>query len=298
MSFSLGWSHLLLAAAAWFWISRKTKSGDRRLLRFFGAACIVLCLLTLQDAAWVWDHVPLLQNVEFPWRLLGPVTLCMAMLAAQWGRLLDAVPRWRTAALVAAMALLIIPNLSHLHSKQLVDVDLGFWTPRQLSLRGFESTTLAEVTPKWMQAPPPYTLAAATVRSGEAEIAAPLRTPLSWSSGVNAKVASTIEMSTAWFPGWEARIDGQSVPAGPAAPSGLMTFQVPPGVHTVQVMYGRTPLEKTAEWISIAALLLTILLARAMQVSGQVPRPLAPPGSPAPPGPPAMPGQKAKPVRK
>jgi hypothetical protein len=58
------------------------------------------------------------------------VTVCMALLIAQLSRLLPSLPpRWRTAAMAAAMALLIIPNLSHLHSKQLVDVDPDFWPP-------------------------------------------------------------------------------------------------------------------------------------------------------------------------
>ena len=79
----------------WIWISRRPKLGDRRLLRFFGAAALVLCILTLQDALWFWEQVPLLQNVQLPWRLLGPVAICMALVIAQLGRLLSRAPRWR-----------------------------------------------------------------------------------------------------------------------------------------------------------------------------------------------------------
>ncbi len=261
MSFALGWSHLLLAIVVWIWISRNPKLGDRRLFRFFGAAAILLCILMLQDSLWFWQQMPLLQNVQLPWRLLGPVSICMALMIAQLGRLLSqGPPRWRTAGMAAAMALLIAPNLSHLHSKQLVDVDLNFWTPQQLSLRGFETTTMAEATPRWMTGLPAYTPVAATVLSGDAEIRHPGRTPFSWTSPVNAKVASTIEINTAWFPGWEVRVDGQQAPAGPGTPSGLITFQIPPGEHLVEVHYGRTPPEKLAAGISIAALILAIVL--------------------------------------
>ena len=68
-------------------------------------------------------------------------------------------------------------------------------------------------------------------------------------------------MTTAWFPGWEVRVDGQPVPAGPGTPSGLITFQVPAGEHLVEVQYGRTAPEKIAAGISIAALILAIVLA-------------------------------------
>jgi hypothetical protein len=263
MSFSLGWSHLILVAVVWIWISRKPQLADRRLLRFFGASAILLCGLMLQDALWFWEQVPLLQNVNLPWRLLGPVSVCVAMVAAALGRLLGATPRWRVAGMVAAMALLIVPNLSHLHPKQSVDVDLSLWTPQQLSLRGFETTTMAEVTPRWITGLPAFTPLAATVLSGDARIERPGRTPFQWSSPVYEKSTSAIEMQTAWFPGWEVRVDGRPVPAGPGPLSGLITFQVPPGEHVVNVDYGRTAAEKAAAGISIAALLVGIWIGTA-----------------------------------
>jgi hypothetical protein len=261
MSFALGWSHLLLIVAAGVWIARKPQLGDRRIFRFFAVAATLLSILMLQDALWFWDQVPLLQNVQLPWRLLGPVAVCFALLVAQLGKLLEAVPRWRAAGIAAAMVLLIAPNLSHLHTKMPVDVDLYYWTPQQLSIRGFETTTMAEVTPKWMAGLPTYKPVAAQVLSGDAQIQSPARAPLFWTSKVTAKVPSTLEMTTSWFPGWEARVDGQAVNAGPGIPSGLITFQVPAGEHTVQVSYGRTTPEKIAAGVSAAALILILAMA-------------------------------------
>jgi hypothetical protein len=176
--------------------------------------------------------------------------------------LLSLAPRRRAMAMAAAMALLVVPNLSHLHPRELVDVDLNVWSPLQMALRGFETTTMGEVTPRRIAERPAYIGAAARVLSGDAEIQRQGRAPFSWSSPVNAEVASTIEMQIAWFPGWEVRVDGQPAHAGPAA-SGMLSFQVPAGAHTVDVEYGRTPLEKTAGGISIAALVLAIVLALA-----------------------------------
>ncbi len=261
MSFALGWSHLLLIVLVWIWIARYPTQVDRRLFRFFGNAAVLLCILMLQDALWIWQQVPLLQYVNLPWRLLGPVALCLAMLIAPLGQLLDSLPRWRNLGMAAAMALLIVPNLSHMHAGRVADVDLSFWTPGELALRGFETTTMSEVTPRWMPNVDAYTPAAARVISGNAEIGQLRRTPFYWSSPVNARVASTMEMQTAWFPGWEVRVDGQPVSAGPGTPSGLITFLVPAGEHFVEVEYGRTPTEKAAAGISIASLMVAIMLA-------------------------------------
>jgi hypothetical protein len=270
MSFALGWSHLLLVVVAWIWTSRKPGPGvrpgvrqiDRRFMRFFAIAGALLCVLMLENALWLWQHITLLQNVLFPWRLLGPVAVCTAVLIAPLGPLLWGLRRWRAAGIAATMAFLIVPNLSHLHPRQLADVDLAFWSPEQLAVRGFETTTGGEVTPRWMTGLPLYTPVAATVLSGEAVIRQLDRTPFTWSSPVNAKVASTIEMNTAWFPGWEVRVDGQPVPAGPGTPGGLITFQVPAGEHAVDAHYGRTSVEHAAAGSSILSLLIALLIAR------------------------------------
>ena len=88
--------------------------------------------------------------------------------------------------MAAALALLIIPNLSHtIVPRQLVDVDLSLWTPQRLALSRFETTTMAEVTPRWMAGSARVHSVAATVVSGDAAILRPGRTPFSWSSPVN-----------------------------------------------------------------------------------------------------------------
>ena len=199
----------------------------------------------LQDALWFWEQMPLLQNVQLPWRLLGPVAICMALLIAQLGRLLLSLPpRWRNLGMAAAMALLIVPNLVAPALQTVGGRGSCFLdAPAAIAARirdhhhGGGDAALDD--------------RAARIHTccgygafGRRRDPAPGRTPFSWSSPVRAKVASTIEMKTAWFPGWEVRVDGQPVPAGPGTPSGLITFQVPSGEHLVEVRYGRTALEK------------------------------------------------------
>jgi len=44
------------------------------------------------------------------------------------------------------------------------------------------------------------------------------------------------------FPGWSARVDGQKVAITPEDPSGLITFNIPAGMHQIEVNWGATPL--------------------------------------------------------
>src|SRR5262249_36504253 len=131
MSFALGWSHLLLVVIAGIWIVRRPGMVDRRWDRFFAASAVVFCLFLSQDAVWLWDHTPIMQYVEFPWRLLGPAAFCIALLVAALGPLISSMPRLRRAGYASAMALLIVPNLAHMQPKEFRDIDLALWTPQQ-----------------------------------------------------------------------------------------------------------------------------------------------------------------------
>jgi hypothetical protein len=210
----------------------------------------------LEDSVWLWDHLPLLPYVQFPWRLLGPAVVCVAMLAAAIGPALDSLGKWRGVALTAALALLIVPNLPHLRSPKAVDVDLSFWTPRELAVGGFETTTMGEVTPRWATALPPYHSVAAGVVAGTGLVRDLARTPFSWSGEVRARSETRVRVAFAYFPGWTVRVDGRPSEAAPARGSGLIEFAVPPGNHEVDVSFGRSAARRLGEAISLLALLM------------------------------------------
>jgi hypothetical protein len=261
MPFTVGWSHLLLAAGICIWaLSRwRDKPTERQLVWFFGAAALLACVLMLEDSDLVWRIVKPLQFVQLPWRLLGMVAICEAVLLGALGRALAELPRWRSAAFALALALLIIPNLSHLHAGSTDEVDPVFWTPAELARTGFETTTLGETMPRWMTAAPPFDPQLAVAATGAAEIKTLEHTPFFWSGEVDAKTPSSIRMRIAYFPGWSVSLDGQPAEAGPSTPWGLLTFSVPRGTHRAEVRWGNTPSRLAGNAISLVSL--AILLA-------------------------------------
>jgi hypothetical protein len=263
MSFALGWSHLLFAAVALVLAARFAKADDRHWLRFFALAGGILCFLMLRDAEWIWDGLPLLQYVEFPWRLLLPVAICLALLVAAFARVAERWPRYRAALFASAMALLIVPNLSHLAPRGSRDVDLTQWTPHQIAVRGIEMTTALEYTPRWAEVRPPYSAHIATVLDGDADVQQTRRTPISWSAQVAAHRPSAIQLAISYFPGWRVSVDGAEVQVKPMASTGQIRFDVPQGDHLVEVEWSRTGLLWLADGISLAALMALLLLARA-----------------------------------
>ncbi|MGC9394373.1 MAG: 6-pyruvoyl-tetrahydropterin synthase-related protein [Anaerolineae bacterium] len=59
-----------------------------------------------------------------------------------------------------------------------------------------------------------------------------------------------------YFPGWQVEIDGTPVAIAPEARTGLLTFNVPAGQHTIDVYFGMTPAWATAGIVSAVGLLL------------------------------------------
>ncbi len=69
-----------------------------------------------------------------------------------------------------------------------------------------------------------------------------------------------------YWPGWEARVDGQFVEVHPADGLGWVAFDLPKGEHTVELKLGDTDTRRTATIISIIALLITAALAQPWQL--------------------------------
>ena len=251
-SYGLGWGHLLVAALAW------SEARDRRWVPFFAAAAVIFCLLTLHPSAFVWDRLPLLQRIQFPYRLLGAAALCLAALAASTAATLAEFGRWRRAALVVALGLLTIPNLSHQAPAAYEVMDPGFWTPEYLAESGFETTTSGEFRPRWMTTLPPFATQPLRLISGEGQV-----------RGLQATVrsAATAELSTAYYPGWQVSVDGTPTATYPAEATGLIRFALTPGEHAIVLEWHRTWPRLAGEIMSLIALASLTFLVTAARVT-------------------------------
>lgn len=263
-SLSLGWSHLVLAAAAWWWWWRRRGSGERAALRWFTGAGLVLVALMLPGALWIWDHVSLLQYVEFPWRLLGVVNLCLALVVGSAGPAIERAGRRRAPWLRAgALALLILPNLSHARPEYRLEVEPLDWTPAEIARRGIAVTTKREFEPRWVERRTPRTGEAIRVVEGNASATLTRESPERWTGKVVAETSALLETEWFYFPGWTVRLDGERAGARPAAGSGLLRFPVPAGDHALELVFSKTRARTAAQIASVASLVLAgVALAR------------------------------------
>ena len=221
----------------------------------------MLCWMILPAAQPVWDRVRLLQYTAFPWRWLGPITVCIAMLVGSIGPRIARLARWRAVVFAGAMALLIVPNLPHLRPREFVDVDLSFWTPQQIASRGIEAIQPGGIQAALDAGPAGgANLRPAEIVSGNAQIEQTSRTPVSWSGVVTAKTPVTAQLSLAYFPEWRIQVDDMPVQSRPSDNVGLIRFDVPPGTHRVNIAWTRTAVSWIGDAVSLVALLLFAFL--------------------------------------
>ncbi|MBN1886541.1 MAG: hypothetical protein JW850_01070 [Thermoflexales bacterium] len=228
----------------------------------------------------LWDHLPLLPMVQFPWRFLSVQALFAAAASAF---LVERLPRWRPGVALAAAAALGLAVMLPLHPDrlqirasdvtverlqlyELFTANIGTtityeWLPRDVNPRLYTSELVAEPG-----APPRAFAVEGELLSADETSHRPTARTWQLTAGTNARLVFPL----LYWPGWSAAIDGVPAPVQPAHSSGRLALDVPPGSHTVVLRLDRTPLRLAAELVSLAALVVCVGLALAgfrLQVS-------------------------------
>jgi len=233
----------------------------------------------------VWDHVPYLPIVQFPWRFLTVQAVFTALATAQVAvrksqeggdKKQDTEYTTRNTQYIAVVLglLLVVTALANLHPTRLyiapADVtteklqlyemftaNIGTtiryeYMPRQVVPRLYTSDALIE----------PNQFMRAVTLEGDAAVsrsqAAPTRQVWHVTAG---PFGASVAFPLVWWPGWQATVDGKSTSIRPANSSGRVVLDLTSGNHTVVLSLGRTPLRAVAEGMSaIAAIGLLVLL--------------------------------------
>ncbi len=279
---SFGWAQLALAAIGVL-AYRRAENGEQRALIIAAAlATVALTLMALPISLPLWDNLPLIRFVQFPWRFVGRAMLPAALLAAALSssqlsihhqdtktrsNLSVFVPSWLFGVSVFT-ALLFTAPLSYPrlcptpHDLDMTDVfgyeratghigvdPLGAYLPRTVIERPAGSPLEAQ----YAAGGPIERFDTATLPDGAQVLDAqygPNRAALTISTPLD----FTATYLTFAFPGWRVWIDDRPVEIPPANPGGLITFDVPAGEHGIRVEFGDSPQRALADGSSLIAL--------------------------------------------
>lgn len=266
------------ATAAALWRLRRGKRPFGAVLAAT-AGVIGLGVLFLSTAAavWLWDLLPPLQGLQFPWRLLDVPAFCLSLAGGfvgvqgcrgagvQGRKPLSLAPLLlcSSAVLVAfanAVPTLYPPRIETLPQRpSLADVTAVQQTFGIIGLTAWGEYSSAQVG-AWPDGPPfagadrGATLAQKLRRDSLPPPAVRVLQANPWRAALHVTLDQdeTLTFAVHDFPGWRAVVDGVET-AVSADDQGRLQVVVPAGDHTVEIWFGRTPVRRAADGLSLLA---------------------------------------------
>lgn len=259
---NLGVAQWLLAGPATIAVIKKLEGGEEpgrgRMLAFFLTAGAALVWLMTRWSTPVWEFVPPMPYLQFPWRLLGPAALMVAICAAG-GLTLLRHRLWRRAATTLAFLFVILTALPLLYPPpwpsdfggtepaDIVDWEKGSQALGTTSTGDFLPATVEMIPPpmetlirSYRDDGPVDKVNRATLPDG-ARVDIVEHRPSYNRFHVSTPTRFVLRLYTFYFPGWRAYVDGERVEIEIARPEGFITLQVPEGTYDVVVRFEDTP---------------------------------------------------------
>lgn len=255
MSFQIGlvhWGVLALSLGLFAFYYRKIKG---KFIKVWLISSVVLFVLSLffqhNKSTFIWQAIPILGYVQFPWRFLALSVLFVTLAAIPAFSLIKGrLAKWLA---LAVIVLSLAVNIGYFHPEKYYSdsIDAHYVSKETLSV---DSRLPKDYLPVWVKVIKQEKITKPVVLAREAQISdfelVGTRARLTAVSPHGA----TIEVPVTYFPGWRVKINGQRVLVKPGDEMGLLAFAVPAGKSQVRIWFGNTPIRTASDLISLACL--------------------------------------------
>ncbi|MBI1282228.1 MAG: hypothetical protein GC179_29145 [Anaerolineaceae bacterium] len=242
-----------------------------RLALAWGVSAVFVIFLLLPVSIEFWLNVPLLGQLRFPGRVLRLGAVFFGLLGASSLLLLPG--RWMGWGAGLVSALIMISSLPMAYpSRELLDfnrLSAADFIRYEQDTYSFGGTSYDEFKPIWGDKIPydmPPDLAS--------YVSDPLHLSLKLDGQVNVRVSLVddthfqittpqpfeLHVRQFYFPGWTATIDGKPTDVFPDAEFGLLSLNVPAGVHLIALARTGTAVEQIAPWLSLVNVIIATTL--------------------------------------
>lgn len=264
MSFQVGLAHLVVFPLLLVVLYRNSTQKSTKVF-VLGLLIITLILLFLmldtKATKWVWRTFDALQIIDFPWRLLGMMTLVTALGIGMGSAY---VHRGLVAFLVV---LVILANRNHVRINQKLSFPDSYYRTYVK-----DTTHNQEFMPLWradIQEDVRFT-DRVSVEKGTAKISNVQHKAQHLRFTAEATQSTVLRINTLYFPGWQVYVDGRALTLhqelsvtsrdeeSKIHTDGLMHFTVLPGKHFVDVRLERTSVRLAGDLVSLFGVILSI----------------------------------------
>lgn len=216
---------------------------------------IISLFLMVPQSAFIWDKIMLLQNFQFPWRFLGVLVLTTSLLAACCFSL---VKKYKIVILIGIICVIFAFQWNYFHAQSYVQKPESWFTGI------WDGTTdTGESTPiwsiRWMEGAPAAPL---VVLDGQATVHILSRNSTIHTYTVDVVKPTVFMENTLYFPGWHIYVDGKEVNVQyqDFRYHGQMEFVIPPGKHSVVVLFTNTKVRRMGEIISVVSFCILMMV--------------------------------------
>jgi 6-pyruvoyl-tetrahydropterin synthase related domain len=263
MSFAIGPVHLCLIATVLLLRSRLRRRSTRAWLvgSFFLTLLLLSAFFTTHESLFIWESLPLLHPLVFPWRFLSLVTVSVAFLCGFPLLLVPPGNRWAANGVTATLlALLIVTALPHARPEAFQDLSEDSLSSQAILASNMSPSRDGFLAPNWVkqppQAPPAERL---TILSGQGNVTASMLVATNYEFRVDIADSARLRVNTFYFPGWTLYVDGVERPTDHTNLQGVMEFSLEPGLHSVVVRFEDTPVRQWATRFSLLSLFVLVL---------------------------------------
>lgn len=263
MSLKIGKLHLilgLLSIAALIYLYKR-RLISKNLFFFYNISLFLFLIsvfLMLEQSLIVWEHLPGFSFIQYPWRFLNYSLLGLSIFSSVSFSLLSKAKQ-----LILALLIIIIAywlNIKYFTPKEILSVTAADYTSND-NLRFRISKISDEYMPKEFQTP---TSAADIAWRGLPEnpgitVKDLENTPTKKMFEVKSSQESYIFSNIAYFPGWQATIDGKDTKI--INIGGKISLVIPSGVHILVFNLINTPVRVFSNTLSLLSLFLLIYIA-------------------------------------
>ncbi len=245
-----------LLVLGWVLVTRSWKKYDKFIILFFMGWGMLL--LTHNKSTPLWNALPPLAYVQFPWRFLGSAVF---LFAAASGALITFIrkPVLQLITVMVVLAALISLNAQFFYE----DLWFAEGDAQQFSGNRFEFHASSAVSDFWPVTAPKTPIHLAPLQplilegSGSGQLISKTSNTGDYQLTIQSPKAE-VSIPIVYFPGWQATLNNQPVTIYPKGEYGLITLPVSQGQSQVKVHFVNTPIRTLGNVISLFTILVFI----------------------------------------
>lgn len=228
---------------------------------YFLCIFVISIFLMTTFSKFVWQTVPFLPFLQFPWRVNAAVLLCASFISTYafstnyFKKIMDTSLGKMTLVIVLVGVIYVNLPFTKTMEHKAVNEDYYLNFTGDTTFHG-QTNSIWTDSNKNMPSKSPI-----EIIGGEVEVEGLFRSSTKHSFVANVKKDAQILDNTVYFPGWQVKVDGKKVPIEfqDMNHRGLITFYISKGVRMVNVEFKESPIRLISDMLSLISALSILL---------------------------------------